>query len=82
MPDPQEFPTVQSLRDVPPETMVPYAAVAHLLFGTTLKGFEEASRKGSVPRGVRMTRKSPMHFRAGDLAAYIAKRLAPLEQAQ
>lgn len=84
MPNPQDYPTFQSLRDAPADTMLPYAAVAHLLFGTTQQAFEKAVMNGTIGnvRGVRMTRKAPMHFRAGDIAAYIAERMAPLEAGQ
>jgi hypothetical protein len=83
MPEHQS-PLITSLRDMPPDTMLPYTAVAHLLFGTTQAKFEEAVRKGTIGnvRGVRMTRKSPMHFRAGDVADYIDSRMSVLEQSQ
>lgn len=84
MPDPREYPTIQSLRDVPPDTLIPYSAVEHLLVGTTKRAFEIGVKKGKVGkvRGVRMTHKAPMHFPAGDLAEYIAQRMSVLEQAQ
>lgn len=73
---------IVSIDDIPPDTMLSYDDVAHLLFGTTKARFVEASHKGKAPRGVRMTRKSPMHWRAGHLAAYIKERMAPLEAGQ
>lgn len=62
--------------------LTPGEMVAHLLFGTSKRAFEEASRLGTVPRGVRMTPKAPMHWRAGDLAAFIKARMAVLEVAK
>lgn len=65
--------------DLPPETLIKFADFAHLMPGVTRLSIDRASVAGRFVPGTRFTPRAPMHFKAGDVAAYLAARMAELE---
>lgn len=65
--------------DLPPEALITFDSFARLMPGVRRKTIEKAAIAGRFVPGIRMTERSPMVFRAGDVAAYLAERMAPLE---
>lgn len=64
---------------LPADMLITFADFSHLMPGVRREVIEQASRRGTFVPGTRFTPRAPMHFKAGDVAAYIAERLAALE---
>lgn len=73
---------LEDLANLPADTLVSYDSFGHLMLGTHRQMVEASARLGKFVPWTRMTRKAPMLFKAGDVAAYIAERLAALEEAK
>nr|WP_312991069.1 hypothetical protein [Brevundimonas diminuta] len=56
---------------LPPGALISFNQFADLLPGVSRHWAEKTSKKGGFIPGVRLTPRSPMLFRAGDVAAYL-----------
>lgn len=65
--------------DLPADTLITFDDFSHLMPGVRRDVIELAARRGTFVPGTRFTPRAKMHFKAGDVAAYIAERLAALE---
>lgn len=66
---------------LPADTLISFPQFSHHLQGVTQTCFARASKRGTAPAGVRLTNGTPRLYRAGDVASYIADRMAPLAAA-
>ncbi len=58
--------------DLPPDTWIPYEAFSFLLPTMTKFAWEAGGKAGRLPAGKRLTPKTPIAYRAGDIAKFFA----------